>query len=1016
MQEKQTDSLKNLQSGLRTAFENSKLRSDENYRPQFVFNNYQEGRKVLASLERELRHCDEFAISVAFITMSGLVSLLPILAELEARNIKGRILTTNYLNFSEPKALKRLQEFKNIELKMFWSKSGSGFHTKGYMFRQGDVYRLIVGSSNLTANALTKNEEWNTKIVSLTEGEYTLNLLSRFEQLWQDENSLTYDKFMIVYSNIYNAQKEASIKLQQASKIAITAKKEEQLVADEVKYAGDVTNSFSNTIYGATSKYSITQLRPNYMQSEFVSNMRDLRAKGAKRALLISATGTGKTYASAFAVKDFAPKKMLFLVHREQIAKQALKSYRRVLGNKVNLGLLSGADKDMQADYLFATMQSMAKIDTLNKFSPDEFDLIVIDEVHRAGADSYQRIINYFQPKFYLGMTASPDRTDGYDIYALFDHNIAYEIRLQQALEEDMLCPFHYFGITDIAINDTNFSNDEAGDTFNLLTSDSRVDHIVEQSNYYGYSGDRVKGLIFCSRNDEAEEISRKLNKRGLKTLSLAGKNSQDEREEAIARLVSDEREDKLEYILSVDIFNEGVDVPEINQVIMLRPTQSPIVFIQQLGRGLRKANNKEYVVILDFIGNYDTNFMIPMALASDRSYNKDNLRRCLLEGSRIIPGASTIHFDKIAQKRIFASIDNSRLNDVKIIKESYKNLRNKLGRIPKLADFDQFGEMDVICIFQNKTLGSYYKFLCKYEKDFTIRLSSLAELFISYISQKWAEGKRPHELELLKLMLTEKEHLLAKTENVLLKKYNIKFKNNTRENLINIMTADFHTGTGKKTFSKCIFIEPDENYEDYKIASEYQKLLSNINFYNMVTELIDFGLKRYQLNYSNPYKDSGFQLYKKYEYEDVCRILDWNEQVVPLNIGGYKYDATTKTMPVFINYDKADDVQASVNYHDRFINNSQLISLSKNKRNLESEDVRRFITATKSGVPIDLFVRKNKDDKVAKSFYYLGRMENYDNEEITMQGSGESAVEMYWNLDVPVREDIYDYITSEDV
>jgi superfamily II DNA or RNA helicase len=250
----------------------------------------------------------------------------------------------------------------------------------------------------------------------------------------------------------------------------------------------------------------------------------------------------------------------------------------------------------------------------------------------------------------------------------------------------------------------------------------------MEQAAYFGYSGERVKGLIFCSRIDEARELSRKFNEQGLRTIALSGADSEDVRAEAIERLTMDiqsEEDDYLDYIITVDIFSEGTDIVEVNQVIMLRPTQSPIVFIQQLGRGLRKASEKEYVVVLDFIGNYKNNFMIPIALSGDRSYNKDNIRRYLMEGGRVIPGASTIHFDEISRKRIFAAVDNANFSDIKLIKENYTNLKNKLGRIPRLRDFDDYGEMDVLRIFDNNNLGSYYKFLVKYEKEYKVRLKN---------------------------------------------------------------------------------------------------------------------------------------------------------------------------------------------------------------------------------------------------------------------------------------------------
>lgn len=992
-----------MSQGIQTAFEDRTIQSDSEYRPKFVFNDFRNGRKVLASLERELLHCDYFAISVAFITKSGLTPLLPIFKELEERNVCGKIITTDYLCFSEPAALSQLQEFTNIELRLYCSGPKIGFHTKGYIFRRGDIYRVIVGSSNLTANALTRNEEWNTQLIAHKEGEYSYSLITRFEQLWKDEKCVDYHLIQEKYQAIYEHNKRKNnIECSSLSNQSNLGNTQNDDLGDESSIG----------LYESECISSV--LKANAMQAEFVENMRELQYRGAKRALLISATGTGKTYASAFAVKDFSPRRLLFIVHREQIAKQSIKSYRKVIGPEVSMGLLSGTAKETDARFLFSTMQTMSKENIYRQFSPDEFDYIVIDEVHRAGAESYQRIINYFKPKMYLGMTATPDRSDGYDIYKLFDYNIAYEIRLQQALEEDMLCPFHYFGITDIQLVDNPEEEDENFANFTRLTSDERVRHIIKEANFYGFSGKRVKGLIFCSSNDEAAELSQKFNEQGLRTINLSGSNSQSQREEAIERLVSDEREDYLEYIFTVDIFNEGVDVPEINQVIMLRPTQSPIVFIQQLGRGLRQYFNKEYVVILDFIGNYlGNNFMIPMALSGDRSYNKDNVRRCLLEGSRVIPGASTIHFDKIAKKRIFESIDVTNISDLRRIKENYQNLKHKLGRIPNLMDFDRYGEMDIVCLFHNKSLGSYHAFLKKYDSnDYKLTFNDTEGKFIKFISMKWAEGKRPHELELLDILLVDSTNMFDKLAERMKRKYQIEFKSNTINNLVNIMTANFITGSGAKAVSECVFIKKTGN--SYVISEVFSQCLKNDNFKQTVSELINFGLHRYEENYSNPYKDSGFQLYQKYEYEDVCRILNWDKNIVPLNIGGYKYDDTTKTFPVFINYDKGEDVQDSVNYHDRFVNNSQLISLSKNNRTLQSEDVARFRNAKTLGIDVDLFVRKNKNDNVAKSFYYLGRMTMESGEEVKMQGTNDDAVEMFWNLDVSVREDIYDYITSE--
>lgn len=922
------------------------LEIQNNFQPQFISNDFRQGRKVLTTIENELLKCDEFIISVAFITMSGITPLLPILKELEQKNVKGKILTTDYLAFSEPKALDRLSEFKNIELKMYLVQDDHiGFHTKGYIFKENNNYKILVGSSNLTQKALTINREWNTKLTSTQDMEYTLEILREFYTLWNAKNTYNYDIFIGAYRNHYNEQKRnhpTSI----------------------------VPHVFS----------------PNTMQEKFSQNLEDLLNKDQHKALLISATGTGKTYASAFGLQRIKAKKVLFLVHREQIAKQAKESYQKVFGKDKTYGLLSGNHKDINVDFLFSTMQMMAKQEIYTQFDPYAFDVLVIDEAHRIGAKSYQNIIHYFKPNLLLGMSASPERSDDFDVYAQFDHNIAYEIRLQQALEENLLCPFHYFGITDLMIDHEELDTSN----FNQLTSNQRVDYILKQIHFYGYSGKRAKGLMFVSTRKEAEALSERFNMRGLRTLVLSGENTQEQREEAIDRLVSDTRTDFIEYILTVDIFNEGVDIPEINQVILLRPTQSPIVFVQQLGRGLRKNKNKEYVVILDFIGNYQNNFMIPIALSGDCSYNKDNMRRYVLEGEKIIPGCSTIHFDEISKSKIFASIDSASFNNTKFIKEAYKELKHKLGSIPTLMDFETYGQIQPQRIFD--TCKSYYSFLVKYEKDYTIRLNEMEEKFVIFISLKLANGKRKDELILLNELIKNKK------------------LSNIRSNIKNIFTNNFQTGTGKHTFKDCVFIN-----ENNEISDTFNHCLDNKDFKTILNELLEYGLYKNETAYKNTYKDTDFVLYQKYTYEDVCRLLNWSHNEVPLNIGGYKYDKETKTFPVFINYNKEDDIQDTIKYEDHFINENTLLAISKSGRSINSEDVQNFIYAKQRDIRVHLFVRKNKDDNESKEFYYLGQIEANQSEakEFMMPNTNKTAVEIIWNLETPVRADIYEYITK---
>lgn len=977
-----------LNRGFTTAFIDGSYNSSLAYKPEFLSNDYKVGKKVLSSIEDELSKCDKFQISVAFITLSGITPLLQVLKELESKNIPGEILTTNYLNFSEPAALKKLSELTNITLKMYdVEASGEGFHTKGYIFRQDELYRIIIGSSNMTSSALTSNREWNTKIISTEKGEVCRQILHEFEELWSSEYALLFEDFYEEYKLKYDVVKE------------------QRRIA---------TSENPVSLY----KYN---LKPNSMQVRFINNLEAIINEGKDKALLISATGTGKTYASAFAMRQLGFKRALFLVHRGQLARQTKRSFERVFDRRISMGLVGAGFDEYNKDYIFAMVQTLCKDSNLTKFSPDYFDCIILDEAHHSTADTYQKIMNYFKPKFWLGMTATPDKRNdnisGNNVYELFDYQIAYEIRLQQAMEENLLCPFHYFGITDISIA----SYEERAIDFGMLVSDERVKHIIEQAEYYGYSGNKVKGLVFCSSIRESEELSRKFNELGYRTIALNGSASEAEREQAFERLAMDypkEGLEPLDYIFSVEILNEGVDIVEVNQVIMLRPTESPIVFVQQLGRGLRKAPDKEYVVILDFIANYNNNFMIPIALSGDRTYNKDNLRHVVGTGSRTIPGASTIHFDEISRKKIFESVDKANFSDVKLIKDNYTTLKNKLGHIPSLRDFDDYGEMDVLRIFDNSNLGSYYKFLVKYEPDYKIRLNPTEEIIVEYVSKKLASGKRVHELLLLKnLLLTTSTcdmDVMKRLESELESTYGLIMSDAQRKNVTNVLTTDFLVSGQKKTYAECVFIEPNSVGRTYVATSTFLNLLKNEAFYNMLYELIQFGIARYERDYTNHYKDTDLVLYKKYTYEDVCRLLNWETNEVATNIGGYKYNEKTKTYPIFINYEKDDSISETIKYEDRFVDSSTLIAISKSRRNLYSNDVQNMLKAKERGINVELFVRKNKDDKISKEFYYLGRMNSTGKANtFTMSNTDATAVEIEWTLDVPVREDIYNYIVN---
>ena len=370
-----------------------------------------------------------------------------------------------------------------------------------------------------------------------------------------------------------------------------------------------------------------------------------------------------------------------------------------------------GGSKESDRKYVFATVQTMSRPETLAQFDADEFDYILVDEVHHAAAESYKRVIDHFQPNFMLGMTATPERTDGANIFELFGNNVAYEIRLQKALEEDMLCPFHYYGVheyiqdapdekidgKDVKVESmTDQERNELSRWLEELADPNRVRYIIDKIQIYSEAGTPVQGLVFCSRREEAKRLSDLFNQqmnqqaeRPYRTKAITGENSQMERDTAVAQLENGE----LDYIFTVDLFNEGVDIPHVNQIVMLRQTKSSIIFTQQLGRGLRKANGKDCVVVIDFIGNYANNYLIPIALygnTGDRDVARKNLQRETI-------GISSISFDKISRERVLASLDTADLSNMKLLSQQYQQMRYELGRIPMLMDF---ARRDVSLVF----------------------------------------------------------------------------------------------------------------------------------------------------------------------------------------------------------------------------------------------------------------------------------------------------------------------------
>ena len=927
--------------------------SDIKLQPKFIFNDFNSGFNLLTQLHKELLECEEFYFSVAFITQSGLICLKEILSQLNKKNIRGYILTTDYLYFTEPRALQELMRFSNLKIRIY---TQDNFHTKGYIFKHADYYSLIIGSSNLTQGALKANKEWNLKVNSTEQETVCQEILHEFWLMWGKSVILT-DEWLQNYQKHYRQKQE---------------------------------NSPAEQIFSV-------KFTPNKMQTEALASLEELRRSGREKALLISATGTGKTYLAAFAVQKAAPRRILFLVHREQILKQATQTFQHVLGN-ISIGFLTGTHKNFTAPYLFSTISMMAKPEILAQFAPTHFDYIIIDETHRAGAASYRKIIEYFRPQFCLGMTATPSRSDGFDIYRLFDYNIAYEIHLKQAMQENMLCPFHYFGITDITIDNKEIDDISA---FTELTADERVEHIIEKAQFYGWCGERVKGLVFCRNIEEARILSQKFNAKGFFTVALCGEDKQEIRENAISRLEQKERFGGLDYIFTVDIMNEGIDIPAVNQIIMLRPTKSSIIFVQQMGRGLRKYPHKDYVVILDFIGNYQNNFMIPIALFGDTSYNKDTIRRCVAEGNRLLPGCSTINFDEISRQKIYAAIDSARLGDTALLKNEYIALKQKLGRIPQIEDFAKFGSISITKFFDK--FGSYHHFLQKYDKDYKIKLSSEQEDVLAFICRRFGKGKRIFEILVLQILLNEPVDIFKRLQIILREKYCRSLTKIEKISIINNLTNEFTISNEKSKYANCVFIKPSA--DDFIISDKFSQMVNSAEFKQILQEILSFAHKQYTKYYADCYRETNFVLYRKYTYEEVCYLLNWQSKINPNAMAGYFYEKNTRTMPVFINYILPD--KKRVDYANEFLSSSLITAYSKSNRKLNSSDARHIYNAEQEQNKLYLFVRKPNEDKEAKEFYFLGEISAVGSPEYAPKYNGFKIV---YQLHTPVRDDIFDY------
>lgn len=552
-------------------------------------------RFLYYQLKMSMRKAARIDIIVSFLMESGVRMILKDLREALERGVQVRILTGNYLGITQPSALYLIKKELGdcIDLR-FYNEKGRSFHPKAYIFHFENHGEIYIGSSNISKSALTSGIEWNYRFSSLSDGKNFTLFYDTFMDLFTHHSIVIDDRELLSYSK--NWHKPA------VAKDLARYDNAEEMVEEKAE-AADIKDFY----------------QPSGAQIEALYALENSRAEGAVKGLVQAATGIGKTYLAAF---DSAPyKRVLFVAHREEILQQAASSFRNVRQSE-DYGFFDGKHKETDRAVIFASVATLGREEYLRAeyFSPDYFDYLVIDEFHHAVNDQYQRIVNYFKPQFLLGLTATPERMDGRNIYEICDYNVPYEISLKEGINKGMLVPFHYYGIYD----ETDYSSlhlvkgryEEKDLNGVYIGNDLRCDLIYKY--YKKYPSKRALG--FCCSRQHAEDMAKEFCKRGIEAVAVysnADGAFSEDRDRAIARL----KKQEIKVIFSVDMFNEGVDIAALDMVMFLRPTESPIVFLQQLGRGLRTCRGKEYLNVLDFIGNYEKAGRAPFLLSGERSF-----------------------------------------------------------------------------------------------------------------------------------------------------------------------------------------------------------------------------------------------------------------------------------------------------------------------------------------------------------------------------------------------------------
>lgn len=907
----------------------------------------------LDRIKDNLRRCTSFMFSVSFIKKAGLVLLIKDIDAALARGASGKLITSTYQNFTDVESLKSfyilMEKYDNFECHLDFNSFHDdgymtiGYHSKGYYFEFADRAELIVGSSNITRYALLKNIEWDLVVSDDKDADIFGQMLGEFRHKW--DNTFTLDNDLITkYVNKLNFAIE--------------------------RWDMDYDRSSEN-------------VNPNYMQRKAMKELNRYRAMGIHKALIIAAAGSGKTYLAAFDARNFNPDRLLYIVHEGSILQKSLETFQEVFGSSKTYGVYNAEHTDLEADFLFAGNIKLSQ--SLELFSQDEFDYIILDECHHATRDTYRKIIDYFKPEFLIGLTATPERMDNEDVFELFEKNVPFELRLRDAIINDLVVPFHYYGIRDSLVN-YGLSAKEERKMIAQLASEEHCEFIKEQIEAHRGSG-KLKALVFCKNITHARMMSEELGEY-YHTAYLTGKNSIGERIRAYNDLQSDTAD--LEILCTVDILNEGVDIPGCNMVIFLRPTESSTVFIQQLGRGLRKYEGKSYVTVLDFIGNsYKRSVQIAFAMGSlsENFVLEKKLMQSLVRDNFSALGLGQygvdIHFDKESQKEIIEYIDRENFNSLTYLKQDYYNFKKYIGAeyAPRHMDYlNNDCAPDIMRFLQARIggtkTGCYYAFLQGVDEEGLPSFSEDQISIIKYLSSL-LPLVRPHEYIICKLLLEKETSSDSEVRACLY-------------GAVPGCTEDQIAHTLRFILKKGGLALKDDVYSLNASMDDQLR--------EYISDLVSYGLTQYEITYKNSEK---FLLWHSYRMDQVqLKMLkdpDHNQK------GTYFYGDEAI---VFASLKKEASIEERLAYKDKFLAPDMFQWECEN--NISSRDLQ----ALRLCKYVHLFIRKTKDEHgITQPFIYVGegQFSNERKQEKLDSKTGKNNVTYLY--DIPMKTELPDYL-----